>query len=224
MVVAKDDENKKKRISVDYSETINLFTELDAYPLPRIDDLVNALAQYNVFSKFDLRSAYHQIPIAQKDRILTAFEAGGKLWEFKRIPFGVTNGVPAFQREMDKMVEQESLKDTFPYLDNITVAGRNQEEHDLNVEKFLAAIKKRNMTLNDSKTISSVSSINILGYCVGNGLIKPDQERLRPLWSLPPPCNFKSLKRVLGLFAYYAKWIPEFSDKIQRLKRVTSFP
>ena len=148
VVIVKDDENKKKRMCVDYSQTINLYTELDAYPLPRIDDLFNALASYNVFSTFDFRSAYHQISVADLDRRFTAFEAGGKLWELARISFGVTNGVPAFQREMDKMVADEGLSVTFPYLDNITVAGRTQEEHDRNVESFLGAINRRNVTFN----------------------------------------------------------------------------
>jgi len=224
VVIVKDDENKKKRMCVDYSQTINLYTELDAYPLPRIDDLVNTLASYNVFSTFDLRSAYHQISIADLDRRFTAFEADGKLWEFTRIPFGVTNDVPAFQREMDKMVADEVLSGTFPYLDNITVAGRTQEEHDRNVKSFLGAINRRNMTLNERKTVSSVTPINILGYCVGRGVIKPDCDRLRPLQELPPPGNVRALKRVLGLFAYYAKWVPGFSDKIQHFKRTTSFP
>ena len=62
-----------------------------------------------------------------------------------------------------------------------------------------------------------------MGYLVGNGEIKPDPERLCPLKELPPPTSLKSLKRVLGLFAYYAKWIQQFSDKIQRLKKATSF-
>ena len=224
IVVVKNAENNKRRMCVDYSQTINLFTELDAYPLPKIEFLVNELAKFHVFSTFDLRSAYHQIPISKKDRLFTAFEACGKLWEFTRIPFGVTNGVPAFQREMDNLVLDESLKDTFPYLDNITVAGRTQKEHDFNVKQLLDALQRRNWTLNDSKTIASVSSINILGYLVGNGKIKPDPERLRPLRELPPPTNSKSLKRVLGLFAYYAKWIYQFSDKIYRLKQTTSFP
>ena len=224
IVVVKNAENNKRRMCVDYSQTINLFTELDAYPLPKIEFLVNKLAKFRVFSTFDLRSAYHQIPISKKDRLFTAFEACGKLWEFTRIPFGVTNGVLAFQREMDNLVLDESLKDTFPYLDNITVAGRTQEEHDFNVKQLLDALQRRNWTLNDSKTIASVSSINILGYLVGNGEIKPDPERLRPLRELPPPTNSKSLKRVLGLFAYYAKWIYQFSDKIYRLKQTTSFP
>ena len=115
----------------------------------------------------------------------------------------MTNGVSASQREMDRLVEDEKLKDTFPCLDNITVSGRNQEEHDKNAKNFLTAISSRNMSLNESKIISSVNCINILGYCVGNVVIKPDQERLRPLRNfqllIPRNCS----KRVLGLFVYY---------------------
>ena len=67
-------ENKvsgKKRLCIDYSQAINLFTLLDAYPLPRIDDLINRLASYKVFSTFDLKSAYHQIPIDESDKPYT---------------------------------------------------------------------------------------------------------------------------------------------------------
>ena len=223
-LIVKDLESEKKRMCIDYSQTVNLYTQLDAYPLPRIDDIINKLAAYKVFSTFDLKSAYHQLEIAAEDRKYTAFEGDGKLWEFCRIPFGVTNGVPAFQREMDKMVEEDGLKDTYPYLDNITIAGHSQEEHDYNVKCFIESLKKRNFTLNANKTISSVTSIKILGYSVGNGVIAPDPERLRPLHELPPPMNQRSLKRTLGLFAYYAKWIAGFSDKIQVLRRVTHFP
>ena len=70
----------------------------------------------------------------------------------------------------------------------------------------------------------SKAYINILGYCVGDGVIKSDQERLRPIQDYPPPTNVGSLRRVMGMFAYYAKWIPNFSDKIQPLVNVTSFP
>ena len=181
--------------------------------MPRIDDLINCLASYKVFSTFDLKSAYHQIPIDESDKPYTAFEACGKLWEFNSIPFGVTNGIPQFQRVMDALVEEDGLKGTFPYLDNVTVGGNCQEEHDENVSQFLQSIRKRGLRLNQNKTISSVSCINILGYSVGNGIIKPDPERLKPLLELPAPHNAKSLKRALGMFAYYAKWIVNFSKQ-----------
>ena len=72
--------------------------------------------------------------------------------------------------------------------------------------------------------MESVKSINILGYCVGDGILKPDTERLCPLQEFPSPTNRHSLCRVVGMFAYYAKWIPQFSDRIRPLMNVASFP
>ena len=93
---------------------------------------------------------------------------------------------------MEKIIE-EGLNDTFPYLDNVTVAGKDQEEHDNNVQRFLEAVRLRNLSLNQSKTLESVKSINILEYCVGDGIIKSDTERLCPLQEFPPPTNRHSL-------------------------------
>ena len=96
--------------------------------------MVNDLATYKVYSTSDLKTAYHQVPIKESDRKYTGFEANGSRYQFCRTHVGVTNGVAVFQRAMDKMFDEEGLKDTFPYLDNITVAGRNQQEHDENVK------------------------------------------------------------------------------------------
>ena len=217
VVVVKNDSNcHRKRLCIDYSQTNNLFTELDAYSLPRIDDMINKLANYNYFSTFDLRSAYHQIMLLKSERKYTAFEANGKLYEFTRIPFGVKNGVAAFQRIMGQFVSDENLKDVFVYLDNVTIADRDQTEHDRNVKAFSDAIHRRKFTLNDSKTVTSLKNINILGYIVGNMVIKPDPERMRPLLDFPPPNNMNALRRVLGMFAYYAKWIFDFAEKKKR--------
>ena len=71
---------------------------------------------------------------------------------------------------------EDGLNDTFHYLDNITFAGKDQDEHDTNVQRFLQAVQSRNLSLNQSKTVKFVYSINILGYCVGNGTIKPNPE------------------------------------------------
>ena len=78
VVVVRFINKHKKRLCLDYSQTINQYTELDAHPLPRIDDMVNNLAGYKVFSTLDLKSAYHQVPIKEADRKYTAFEAKWK--------------------------------------------------------------------------------------------------------------------------------------------------
>ena len=177
--------------------------------------MINSLAGCNFFSTFDLKSVYHQVPIKEADQKYTAFEANGRRYHFRRIPF---------QRAMDKFVDEEGLKVTFPHLDNITVAGRDQEEHDENVQKFHNAIHRRNVTLNKTKTVEFKSSINSLGYGIGIGVITPDPERLRPLQDLPPSDNARTLQSVVGMFAYFAKWIPNFSDKIKRLRQATTIP
>ena len=141
-VLVTKSENHKKRLVIDYSQTINRFTQLDAYPLPRIDSLVNKIAKYKYFSTLDLKSAYHQITIQDSDKPYTAFEACGKLYQFCRLPFGVTNGVACFQRVMDGFIGDNGLVDTFAYLDDITVCGKTREEHDINLDNFMQAAKK----------------------------------------------------------------------------------
>ena len=108
IVVVKQKENKW-RLCIDYSQTVNKHTELDAFPVPRIEDLVNDLSKHRYFSKYDLKNAYHQVPLHPNDRKLTAFEANGKLLQFKRIPFGLTNAVGAFQRVVAQIIEEDKL-------------------------------------------------------------------------------------------------------------------
>ena len=88
----------------DYSQTINKFTYLDAYPLPRIDDQINELSKYHFFSTLDLTSAYHQIPLLIEYKPYSAFEIDGKLYQFTRLLFGPTNAVAVFQRKIDEFI------------------------------------------------------------------------------------------------------------------------
>ena len=156
--------------------------------------------------------------------VYTAFEADGQLWEFTVVPFGVTNGVPSFQRVMDKVVKEEGLDDTFPYLDNITVCGRTPEELRANDERFKSAVKKYDINLNDFKTAANKSTIPLMGYVVSQGVMKPDPERMRPLMEMPLPHDEPSQKRVLGMFAHYSRWIQNFSTKIHLLSHNKTFP
>lgn len=223
-VLVTKNETHKKRMVVDYSQTINRFTYLDAYPLPNIEDIVRAVAKFEMFSTIDLQSAYHQVPIRDDEKQYTAFEADGKLYQFRRIPFGVTNGVACFQRVIDYIIKSENLEGVYAYLDDITICGRNQADHDKNLKKFLLVVRKYNFTINEKKSSYSLKSIKLLGYLIENNALKPDPIRLEPLRKLPVPADSQSLKRAIGMFAHYSKWIPCFSEKIHRLVSCKSFP
>ena len=123
-VVVTTNKNHKKRMCIDYSQTVSKFTLLDGCPLPRMQDLVDKVSQYNVFSTLDLKSAYHQVELSADERIFPAFEADGQLFQFIRLPFGLKNAVPCFQRIIDNIIEDNNCQGTHAYLDNITVGGK----------------------------------------------------------------------------------------------------
>ena len=79
------------------------------------------------------------------------------------------------------------------------------EEHDENLAKFPEAAQKCNLTYNGEKCVFSTRSLNPLSYRIGGGKLSPDPEHLQPLLELPVPHDLKSLRRVNGMFSYYAK-------------------
>ena len=140
------------------------------------------------------------------------------------MPFGVTNGVSAFQRSTDEFIKGHHLKKVFAYLEDLTVTGETLEEYDRNLKCLLDAAAEGNLTINEEKSKFRVTELEMLGYLVTYKHIKPDPKRLQALLDLPEPTCAKELKRVSGLFSYYAKCIPNFSKKAGSLLHCSTFP
>ena len=152
-VLATKDDRRKRRMVIDYSQTVNRFTLLDAYPLPNIDEQISSIAKGTIFSTLDLKSAYYQIPLCPEDRQFTAFEADGKLYQYTRSPFGVTNGVSLFQRIVNELIAKYELHGTYAYLDNITVSCVNRNDHDGKLKVLIEAAEAEKLTFNFDKCV-----------------------------------------------------------------------
>lgn len=90
-VIVTKEKNHKKCLAINYSQSINLFIQLDAFPFPSISFTVNDIAQYKVFSTLDLQTAYHQLPLKDDEKPYTVFKAKGRLYQFTQLPFSITN-------------------------------------------------------------------------------------------------------------------------------------
>ena len=99
----------------------------------------------------------------------------------------------------------------------------NQEEYDTNLKPLYETAKKRNMTSNHNKSIST-TCIKLLGYVISKGSIQPDQDRMKRLKELLEPNTLAEQRCTVGMFAYYSKWIPTFPDKIRPLIQNNVFP
>ena len=194
------DERHERQMVVDYSQTVNRYTLLDAYPLSNIDEQVAKIAKCSVFSTLDLKSAYYQVPLSVEDRRYTVFEAEGKLYQYTRLLFDVTNGASFFQRIVDNIIAKYDLRDAYAYLDSVTVCGKTMKDHDHNLKALFSAAKSENLTFNNSKCVFDRTEIDLLGYRISHNLIQPDPERLRPLLDLLLPQKNAELQRVMVCF------------------------
>ena len=109
------------RFCVDFRQ-LNAATVKDAHPLPRIDDLLDALHGAKWFSTLDLKSGYWQVPIAEQDKEKTAFRtSSGQLFEFNQVPFGLCNAPATFSRLMDRVLAGFHWETCLFYHDDIIV-------------------------------------------------------------------------------------------------------
>ena len=115
------------RLCVDFRK-INEITEKDSYPLPRIDDSLDALKGNTWFSTLDLVSGYYQCAMDPIDAPKTAFVTSKGLFEFNRMPFGLCNAGATFERLMEYVLSGLQWEICIVYLDDIIVFSETFEE------------------------------------------------------------------------------------------------
>lgn len=122
------------RLCVDYRQ-LNANIVKDAYPLPRIDGALEAIAKSKCFSYLDLAQGYYQVAIDESDIPKTAFRVGtGGLFEYLRIPFGLCNSPSTFQRLMEACLGEVNFDILLICLDDILVLSSSVNEHVKRVE------------------------------------------------------------------------------------------
>jgi len=166
------------RFCVDYRR-LNTITYKDSYPLPLIDNCLNALAGSSWFSVFDLRAGYHNIPIAEEDRDKTAFVTRSGCYRFTVMPFGLTCAPSVFQRLMDFVLCGLSHITCLVYLDDIIIFGRTFEEQLIRLSEVFDRIKTANLKLKPSKCSLFQRQVSFLGHVISETGIAMQTEKIQ---------------------------------------------
>ncbi|XP_022780500.1 uncharacterized protein K02A2.6-like [Stylophora pistillata] len=118
--------NGELRVCVDLREA-NKAVIRERFQIPRIQDLLRQLNGTRLLLTLDLRKAYWQVHLAEESREITLFRATGKVYQFKRLPFGLASAPEVYQRIMSIMCE--GLSGVLSYFDDVVVYGSTPEEH-----------------------------------------------------------------------------------------------
>ena len=138
------------RFCVDFRR-LNAVTRKDSYPLPRIDDALEALNGTRYFSTMDLMSGYWQVEMDPESREHTAFTTYGGLYEFLVMPFGLTNAPSTYQRLMECVLRNLTYKICLIYLDDILVYFKTFSDHLLHLRQVFERLRAANLKLKPSK-------------------------------------------------------------------------
>ncbi|GFX86101.1 retrovirus-related Pol polyprotein from transposon 297 [Trichonephila clavipes] len=154
--------NGKVRLCVNYRK-LNSLTKVDAYPLPRMDDLLNEATPTSFLSTIDLQSGYHQVKVADVYQDKTAFVCPFGTYRYLRMPFGLRNAPATFQRLIDKF--RSGLKDVFAlsYLDDIIVLSETFEKHLEDLEKVFERLSIFKLHANRDKCHYACDRVKYLG-------------------------------------------------------------
>jgi len=209
-VVIVEKKDGSKRFCIDYRK-INKITEIDAHPLPRMDDMLEPFLECNWFSSMDLASGYWQIEMEEEDKKKTAFTCHLGLYEFEVMPFGLTNAPPTFQRMMNELLKDWLYEFTMVYLDDIIIYSKTFEEHIEHIEKVLKKLKEVNLMIKLKKCKWCEENIEYLGHIVGKDGLKPDPKKIEKVKKIEVPKTVRDIRSFLGLCSYYRKFVKGFS-------------
>ena len=208
------------RFCVDYRK-LNQVTKQDSQPLPRVDDLLDALNGYKIFSTLDLRSGYWQVGMNPQDMEKTAFIAPDGLFEFKRMPFGLSTAPATFSRAISIILSGLTFESCLCYFDDVLIYSKDIDQHCERLTSVLQRFRQHGLKVKASKCSFGADQVLYLGHTISNEGVHTDPAKIEAVQNLPAPTNVEKLRSFLGLAGYYRRFIPHFSSVAAPLTKLT---
>jgi hypothetical protein len=211
------------RICVDY-RGLNAVTIKNRHPLPLIGESLDRLGNAQIYTKLDLRDAYHRIRIKEGDEWKTAFRTRYGHFEYTVMPFGLTNAPAVFQSYINSALSDLLDICCIVYLDDILIYSKTEEDHISHVRLVLSRLIQHQLYAKLSKCEFHTQKVGYLGFVVTPNGVKIEEDQVGSIKDWPVPKSIRDIRIFLGFANYYRRFIEGFSRIASPLHKVTQRP
>ena len=216
--------DKTLGLCVDY-RSLNKTIIKDSYPLPHIQDTLDTLYGNTLFITLDPLKGYHQIEVEESSREKTAFTTHVGLFQYIRLPFGLTNDLASFQRLLEHVLRSYTNKFVILYIDDILIYSTTFDDHLSHVAQVLQVLKVAQLKIQLNKCQFAWNSVEFLGHFITPEGFGPNKKNIEDVTLFPTPSKVKDVRAFLGLCNCYRRFIKNYSvlagPLFQLLKNVT---
>ena len=189
---------------------LNAKTIRDSFPLPRIDESLDALNGARLFTTLDLASGFNQVAVNEEDKAKTAFITPFGLFEYNRMPFGLKNAPASFSRLMQSCLNDQVFQILLVYLDDIIIFSKTFEEHLEWLDRVLTRLAQHGLKIKPQKCTFLSDRVSYLGHVVSAEGVETDPEKVSAVKEWARPQSVKELRSFLGFCLYYLRFVKDF--------------
>lgn len=187
---------------IEFSD-LNKACPKDCFPLPNIDQMVDAIAGYELLSFMDAYSGYNQIFMHVADQEHTSFRTDKEVYCYKVMPFGLKNAGATYQRLVNRMFKGQIGRNMEVYVDDMLVKSKTAKGHARDLEEGFATLRRYDMKLNPLKCTFGVASGKFLGFIVSARGIEANPAKIQALIDMPSPRRHKDVQSLTGRVAAF---------------------
>jgi hypothetical protein len=213
-------EKQKFRFCIDYRK-LNALTKKDRYPIPLIAETMARLSEAKVFTKLDIRQAFHRIRMDPNSEDLSTFRTRYGSFKCKVMMEGLANGPATWQRYMNTVLMDYLDDFCTAYLDDILIYSNDPLSHTEHVHKILERLRKAGLQADIKKSEFNVTETKYLGFIISTTGIRVDPDKVSAVKYWKQPRTVKQIQSFIGFCNFYRRFIRSFGRMARPLIRLT---
>ena len=209
----------ERRWVIDY-RPINALTAQDAYPLPSIPELLSVAPGHRYYTKFDVDSAFHLVPVLPADRPKTAFVCSRGLFQWTVMPFGLKNAPATFQRMIDSVL-LPARSTCRAFMDDGIIWADSRDDIVARTRQVFSLLRAAGLRAKLRKCAFNVPEVKYLGHVISASGVATDPSKLQGIRAALEPRTKRDIRGFLGLTGYYREFMPRYSEVALPLSDLT---